>query len=56
MKNFIRKILKEEGQRLLNESGIRDIKDIAKRYQMAKIYFHLDLDGVTTALAMKDYL
>lgn len=56
MKNLIRKILKEEGQRLLNESGIRDIKDIAKRYQMAKIYFHLDLDGVTTALAMKDYL
>lgn len=56
MKNLIRKILKEEGQKLLNESGIRDIKDIAKRYPMAKLYFHMDLDGVTTALAMKNYL
>ena len=29
--------------------GIRNIKDLAKRYQKAKIYFHQDLDGVTTA-------
>jgi len=36
--------------------GIRNIKDLAKRYQKAKIYFHQDLDGVTTALAMKNYL
>lgn len=56
MKNLIRKILKEESQRLLIEGGIRDINNIAKRYKMAKIYFHLDLDGVTTALAMKNYL
>jgi hypothetical protein len=56
MKNLIRKVLKEESRRILNEGGIRDIKDIAKRYKMAKIYFHLDLDGVTTALAMKNYL
>jgi hypothetical protein len=56
MKNLIRKVLKEEGQKLLSEGGIRDIKAIAKRYPMAKLYFHLDLDGVTTALAMKKYL
>jgi hypothetical protein len=56
MKNLIRKILKEESQKLLTEGGIRDINNIAKRYKMAKIYFHLDLDGVTTALAMKNYL
>ena len=54
MRNFIRRIIKEETKKLLTESGIRDIKKIAKRYQMAKIYFHLDLDGVTTALAMKN--
>ena len=36
--------------------GIRNIKNLAKRYKKAKIYFHQDLDGVTTALAMKDYL
>jgi hypothetical protein len=56
MKNLIRKIIKEETTKLLNESGIRSINDLAKRYQMAKIYFHMDLDGVTTALAMKEYL
>ena len=56
MKNLIRKIIKEETTKLLNESGSRGIKDLAKRYQMAKIYFHMDLDGVTTALAMKEYL
>ena len=41
---------------LIKESGIRDIKNIAKRYPKAKIYFHQDLDGVTTAIAMKNYL
>ena len=43
-------------KRLIKESGIRDINLLAKRYKKAKIYFHQDLDGVTTALAMKDYL
>ena len=43
-------------KKLLKESGIRDIKNIAKRYKKAKIYFHQDLDGVTTAIAMKHYL
>jgi len=43
-------------RRLINESGIRDINNIAKRYKKAKIYFHQDLDGVTTGLAMKNYL
>ena len=56
MKNLIRQIIEEENKRILNESGIRDINKLAKRYQMAKIYFHQDLDGVTTALAMKNYL
>lgn len=56
MKNLIRRIINEEVKKLLKESGIRDIKKLAKRYPMAKIYFHQDLDGVTTALAMKNYL
>ena len=56
MKNLIRQIIEDENKIILNESGIRDIGSIAKRYQMAKIYFHQDLDGVTTALAMKNYL
>lgn len=54
MRKLIKHILKETI--LLKESGIRDINDISKRYKKAKIYFHQDLDGVTTALAMKNYL
>lgn len=41
---------------ILVESGLRDIKSLANRYQKAKIYFHQDLDGVTTSLSMKNYL
>jgi len=53
MLKTIRRILKEE---LLNEGGIRGIKELARRYKKAKIYFHQDLDGVTTAIGMKNYL
>jgi hypothetical protein len=38
---------------LIKETGIRDINALAKRYPKAEIYFHQDLDGVTTAIAMK---
>lgn len=43
-------------KKLIKESGLRNIKELADRYKKAKIYFHQDLDGVTTALAMKKYL
>jgi hypothetical protein len=43
-------------KKILKESGLRDIKDLKKRYPKAEIYFHQDLDGVTTAIAMKKYL
>lgn len=43
-------------KKLIIESGLRDIKSLAKRYPKAEIYFHQDLDGVTTAIAMKEYL
>ena len=56
MIDLIRKVIVEENRRLLNESGIRDINQLLKRYKKAKIYFHQDLDGVTTAIAMKKYL
>ena len=49
-------ITESQFRMLIKESGIRDIKNIAKRYKKAKIYFHQDLDGVTTAIAMKNYL
>jgi hypothetical protein len=43
-------------KKILKESGLRDINKLSKRYPKAEIYFHQDLDGVTTALAMKNYL
>jgi hypothetical protein len=43
-------------KKLIKESGLRDISALAKRYPKAEIYFHQDLDGVTTAIAMKKYL
>tara|TARA_R110000787_G_scaffold261748_2_gene367082 strand:- start:2478 stop:4229 length:1752 start_codon:yes stop_codon:yes gene_type:complete len=45
-----------KNKRLIKESGIRDINAIANRYPKAEIYFHQDLDGVVTAIAMKEYL
>jgi len=43
-------------KKIIKESGIRDINKIAKRYSKAEIYFHQDLDGVVSAIAMKEYL
>ena len=43
-------------KRILSETGLRNINALKKRYQKAEIYFHQDLDGVTTAIAMKKYL
>jgi hypothetical protein len=43
-------------KKLIKESGLRNINALAKRYPKAEIYFHQDLDGVTTAIAMKKYL
>jgi len=45
-----------ENKILLSESGIRNIKELSQRYDSAKIYFHMDTDGVTTAIAVKSYL
>ena len=43
-------------RKIISESGIRNIRELSDRYSKAKIYFHQDLDGVTTAIAMKKYL
>lgn len=37
-------------------SGIRNIKKLSKEYKEAEIYFHQDLDGICSFLAMKKYL
>ncbi|OQB40848.1 MAG: hypothetical protein BWY04_01167 [candidate division CPR1 bacterium ADurb.Bin160] len=38
------------------ETGLRDITKLASSYKEAEIYFHMDLDGVTSAIAIKEYL
>ena len=43
-------------KQIITESGLRGITELSKRYPKAEIYFHQDLDGVTTAIAMKKYL
>ena len=48
--------LERINESLLNEGGIRDINKLAQRYPKAEIYFHQDLDGVVSALGMKNYL
>lgn len=40
----------------LLESGIRNINKITEGKKWVDIYFHEDLDGVTTAIGMKKYL
>lgn len=43
-------------KKIIKETGLRDMSALRKRYPKAEIYFHQDLDGVTTAIAMKKYL
>ena len=43
-------------RKVISEGGIRNIRELSDRYSKAKIYFHQDLDGVTSAIAMKKYL
>ena len=40
----------------LNEGGIRNMKNLAKKYKKAEIYYHMDLDGVTSGIGLKSYL
>lgn len=40
----------------LDESGIRNIRELAKQYDSAIIYGHQDLDGLTSSICAKSYL
>jgi hypothetical protein len=40
----------------LDESGIKGIRKLAKQFDKAEIYFHMDMDGVASAIGMKSYL
>lgn len=49
MKNIFEQIEKEQSAiNRVDESGLRNIKALAKKYKTATGYFHMDTDGVTT--------
>ena len=49
-------MVKKYGEFINEEVGVRNMKSIASKYSEAEIYFHQDLDGVTSALAMKNFI
>lgn len=55
MKN-ISNNMKKYVEFLKEEVGLRNLTKITKGYKKCEIYFHQDLDGVTSALAMKEFL
>jgi len=46
----------ENWEKTNEEVGLRNIAKFAKLHKTCEIYFHKDLDGVTSALAMKGFL
>ncbi len=38
------------------DSPIHDLRELSKTYPAANIYFHMDLDGVTSGIAMREHL
>jgi len=50
------KDLLKDTKQMIKESGIRNIKALTETRKEAVMYFHMDLDGVTTAIGMKAYL
>jgi hypothetical protein len=49
-------MIKKYNNFLNEEVGLRNIAKLAKLHDTCEIYFHKDLDGVTSALAMKGFL
>jgi len=54
--DILDKIRMWEKQELVVESGIQNMRELAKQYKTAKVFFHMDLDGVTSAISIKKYL
>jgi len=48
--------MKKYAEFINEEVGLRNLRKITKGYKTCEIYFHKDLDGVTSALAMKEFL
>jgi hypothetical protein len=53
-KNYLLNEVNEK--KVLEEGGLENIKALASKFKEAEIWFHIDLDGVTSAIAMREYL
>jgi hypothetical protein len=49
-------MIKKYANFINEEVGLRNLKKITKDIKNCEIYFHKDLDGVTSAIAMKEFL
>lgn len=49
-------LLENVAEEILSESGVNKIKELAKKFKTAVIYAHIDMDGLYSAIAMKEYL
>lgn len=49
-------MIRKYKQFLNEEVGLKNLKSITKGHTTCEIYFHKDLDGVTSAIAMKEFL
>jgi len=54
--NILDKIDSIESHFMVVESGMQNMRALAKEYKTAKVFFHMDMDGVTSAIAIKKYL
>jgi hypothetical protein len=48
--------MKKFAEFINEEVGVKNLKNIVKDFKTCEIYFHKDLDGVTSAIAMKTFL
>lgn len=49
-------MIKKYNNFINEEVGLKNLKKITKGHTTCEIYFHKDLDGVTSAIAMKEFL
>jgi lipoate-protein ligase A len=48
-------MIKKYSKFINEEVGMRNLKSITSQYKECEIYFHKDLDGITSALAIKEF-
>lgn len=52
----MKKFSKVQKETSILESGLQNITKLAQKYKKCVIYYHQDLDGVTSAISIREYL